>query len=58
MGQRIVKATGRGDDIRTAEANSPFGFVCTPDDIAATVLHLCSEDGRYLTNQRITISGD
>jgi len=58
MGRRIVKATGRGADIRSADSNSPFGFVCTPGDIAATALHLCSEDGRYLTNQRITISGD
>jgi NAD(P)-dependent dehydrogenase (short-subunit alcohol dehydrogenase family) len=58
MGRRIVKATGRGADIRSADSNSPFGFVCTPGDIAATVLHLCSEDGRYVTNQRITISGD
>ena len=58
MGRRIVKATGRGADMRSADSNSPFGYVCTPGDIAATVLHLCSEDGRYLSNQRITISGD
>ena len=58
MGRRIVEATGGGNDIRSVDSHSPFGFVCTPDDIAATVLHLCSEDGRYLTNQRITISGD
>ena len=29
-----------------------------PDDIAATAAHLCSEDGRYITNRRITIAGD
>lgn len=39
------------------EESLPFGFMCTPDDIAATVAHLCSEDGRYITNQRVTISG-
>ena len=58
MGRRIVRATGGPDDIGKVAANMPFGFVCTADDIAATATHLCSEDGRYITNQRITISGD
>jgi NAD(P)-dependent dehydrogenase (short-subunit alcohol dehydrogenase family) len=58
MGRRIVEATGGGSDIRQVDARMPFGFVCTPDDIAATVAHLCSEDGRYITNQRISITGD
>ena len=58
MGRNVVEATGRGQDIREADAHSPFGFVCTPGDIAATALHLCSDDGRYITNQRITVSGD
>jgi 3-oxoacyl-[acyl-carrier protein] reductase len=58
MGRKIVEATGGGTDIRKMEANMPFGFVCTPDDIAATATHLCSDDGRYITNQRITITGD
>ena len=58
MGRRIVEATGRGSDIRALDSSMPFGFVCTPQDIAATAAHLCSEDGRYITNQRITITGD
>jgi 3-oxoacyl-[acyl-carrier protein] reductase len=58
MGRKIVEATGGGTDMRKMDANMPFGFVCTPDDIAATATHLCSEDGRYITNQRITITGD
>jgi 3-oxoacyl-[acyl-carrier protein] reductase len=58
MGRRIVEATGRGSDMRALDAGMPFGFVCEPADIAATVAHLCSEDGRYITNQRITIAGD
>ena len=58
MGRRIVEATGGPSDLRDIDAASPFGFVCEPKDIAATVAHLCSEDGRYITNQRITISGD
>ncbi|MDA0791102.1 MAG: SDR family NAD(P)-dependent oxidoreductase [Proteobacteria bacterium] len=57
MGRKIVSAMG-GGDIRSRDASAPFGFVCTPEDIAATVAHLCADDGRYITNQRITISGD
>ena len=58
MGRRIVGATGGDKDLSGVAERSPFGFVCMPEDIAATVAHLCAEDGRYITNQRITISGD
>lgn len=58
MGRRTVEAMGGDSDIRAVDVSMPFGFVCTPQDIAATAAHLCSEDGRYITNQRITISGD
>ena len=58
MGRRIVGAIGGDKDLSGVAERSPFGFVCMPEDIAATVAHLCAEDGRYITNQRITISGD
>lgn len=58
MGRNIVAATSGGAPIGEVEARMPFGFVCTADDIAASAAHLCSDDGRYITNQRITISGD
>jgi NAD(P)-dependent dehydrogenase (short-subunit alcohol dehydrogenase family) len=58
MGRKIVAATSGGAPIGEVEARMPFGFVCTADDIAASAAHLCSHDGRYITNQRITISGD
>ena len=58
MGRRIVEATGGPKDLSDVAEGSPFGFVCMPEDIAATIAHLCAEDGRYITNQRITISGD
>lgn len=58
MGRRIVGATGGHKDLSGVAERSPFGFVCMPEDIAATIAHLCAEDGRYITNQRITISGD
>jgi len=58
MGRKLISVLTGDDDMRKIDANAPFGFVCTPDDIAATVVHLCCEDGRYITNQRITISGE
>tara|TARA_E500000178_G_scaffold122780_1_gene122715 strand:+ start:2221 stop:2985 length:765 start_codon:yes stop_codon:yes gene_type:complete len=58
MGRKVVEAVGGPSDIRELDEDMPFGFVCTPEDIAASVAHLCSEDGRYITNQRITIAGD
>ncbi len=57
MGRKLVSLLPGPDDMRALDAGMPFGFVCTPQDIAATVAHLCSEDGRYITDQRITISG-
>ncbi|HEX3919047.1 MAG TPA: SDR family oxidoreductase [Caulobacteraceae bacterium] len=56
MGRKLV-ATFGVNDIRTRDATSPFGFVCTPEDIAASITFLCSEEGRYITNERITVSG-
>ena len=58
MGRKLVSLLPGTGDMRELDAGSPFGFVCTPQDIAASVAHLCSEDGRYITNQRITVSGN
>jgi NAD(P)-dependent dehydrogenase (short-subunit alcohol dehydrogenase family) len=58
MGRKILKAITGSDDMRERDTDSPFGFVCTAEDIAATVTHLCSADGRYITNQRITVAGE
>ena len=44
-------------DLSQRASQSPFGMVCTPDDIASAMLFLCSEDGRYITNERVTVSG-
>jgi len=56
MGRKLMSTFGV-DNIRDRDATAPFGFVCTPDDIAATIAFLCSEDARYITNERITVSG-
>jgi NAD(P)-dependent dehydrogenase (short-subunit alcohol dehydrogenase family) len=56
MGRKLMSTFGV-ENIRDRDAAAPFGFVCTPDDIAATIAFLCSEDARYITNERITVSG-
>jgi NAD(P)-dependent dehydrogenase (short-subunit alcohol dehydrogenase family) len=57
MGRKLVTLLPGPDDMRERDANAPFGYVCTPEDIAATVAHLVSEQGRYITNQRIAVNG-
>ena len=59
MGKALISALTGSDtvDMRDRDADSPFGYVCTPADIAATVAHLVSEGGRYITNQRIRVNG-
>jgi NAD(P)-dependent dehydrogenase (short-subunit alcohol dehydrogenase family) len=56
MGRKLVATLGMAN-IRDRDAQAPFGFVCTPEDIAATIAFLCSEDARYITDERITVSG-
>ncbi|MEX2031368.1 MAG: SDR family oxidoreductase, partial [Dehalococcoidia bacterium] len=57
MGRRLAKATRRVDDIHELDSSSPFGRVCSPEDIADAVVFLCSEDAAYVTGQRITVNG-
>ncbi len=57
MGQKLVSFARGVEDIRTLAEGSPFGFLCQPEDIANAVVFLCSDEGRYITNQRITGSG-
>lgn len=57
MGRKLVTLLPGPDDMRERDASSPFGFVCTPEDIAAAVAYLVSEQGRYITNQRLAVNG-
>ena len=56
MGRRLVRAMGV-DDISTMDADAPFGRVCRPEDVAAVVRFLCSEEAGYVTGQVITVDG-
>ena len=57
MGRKLITLLPGSDDMRERDAGAPFGYVCTPEDIASAVYFLVSENGRYLTNQRIAVNG-
>jgi NAD(P)-dependent dehydrogenase (short-subunit alcohol dehydrogenase family) len=57
MGRRLVKGALGVDDIRTLDERSPFGHVCTPDEVADVVRFLVSDAARYVNDQRIGVEG-
>jgi NAD(P)-dependent dehydrogenase (short-subunit alcohol dehydrogenase family) len=57
MGRRLARATRGVTDLRDIDAESPFGHVCQPVDVARVVAWLCTEGAGYLTGQRIQVDG-
>jgi NAD(P)-dependent dehydrogenase (short-subunit alcohol dehydrogenase family) len=57
MGRRLVKGAMGVEDITTLDAGSPFGHVCTPEEVADVVRFLVSDAGGYLTDQKLTVDG-
>jgi 3-oxoacyl-[acyl-carrier protein] reductase len=57
MGRRLVKGAMGVQDITTLHAGSPFGHVCSAEEVADVVRFLVSEAGGYLTDQKLTIDG-
>jgi 3-oxoacyl-[acyl-carrier protein] reductase len=57
MGRRLVKGAMGVEDITTLDAGSPFGHVCTPEEVADVIRFLVSDAGGYLTDQKLTIDG-
>lgn len=57
MGRRLVRGAAGVEDIRTLDAGSPFGHVCTPDEVADAVRFVVSDRASYLTGQRIGVDG-
>ena len=60
MGVRLARAiTGRRemDDLRSMDADAPFGRVCQPEDVAAAVMWFCSPAAAYITGQRMQVDG-
>jgi NAD(P)-dependent dehydrogenase (short-subunit alcohol dehydrogenase family) len=57
MGRRLVKAAAGLDDIRQADASSPYGHVCSPEEVAGVVRFLVSGAASYVTDQRVVVDG-
>ena len=57
MGRRLVKGAMGVDDIHSMDAGSPFGHVCSPEEVADAVRFVVSSHASYLTGQRIGVDG-
>jgi NAD(P)-dependent dehydrogenase (short-subunit alcohol dehydrogenase family) len=57
MGDGFLGSVGQFENKQAFAENAPFGFICQPEDVAGAILYLCSTEGRYVTNQRITVNG-
>ena len=57
MGRRLVSASTAGGSIEDLHANSPFGRVCLPDDVAGVVAFLVCNEASYITGQKIVVDG-
>lgn len=57
MGERLAKATRGIQDIHELDAQSPFGRVSTPEDVAAAVAFFVSADADYVNGQKINLHG-
>jgi NAD(P)-dependent dehydrogenase (short-subunit alcohol dehydrogenase family) len=57
MGRRLVKGMSGTEDIHQLDDASPFGHVCTPEEVADVVRFLVSDAARYVTDQRIVVDG-
>jgi NAD(P)-dependent dehydrogenase (short-subunit alcohol dehydrogenase family) len=57
MGRRLVKGAMGVSDIRTMDATSAFGHVCSPEEVADAVRFVVSDHATYITGQRIGVDG-
>ena len=57
MGRRLVKGMMGVTDIATLDDGSPFGHVCTPEEVAAVVRFLVSDAASYVDAQRVVVDG-
>jgi len=57
MGHRLARAVRGVDDATELDAESPFGRVCRPEDVADVVRFLVSDAAGYVTGQRIAVDG-
>jgi NAD(P)-dependent dehydrogenase (short-subunit alcohol dehydrogenase family) len=56
-GRRLVRAMQAGATLADIGESSPFGRVCTPEDVAGVIAFLVSADAGHLTGQRVAVDG-
>ena len=57
MGKRLVRATRGVQEIHELDSDSPFGYVCSPEEIASVVAFLVSDAASYVSGERIYVDG-
>jgi 3-oxoacyl-[acyl-carrier protein] reductase len=57
MGSRLARATAGVKDIHELDANSPYGRVSTPEDVASVVAYLASAPDSYVNGQIVAVDG-
>ena len=57
MGRRLVKGAQGVEDIHSLDGRSPFGHVCSPEEVAAVVRFVVSDAASYMTGQRLGVDG-
>ena len=57
MGRRLARAAMGAEDIHDLASRSPFGHVCSPEEIADVVRFVVSDAAGYMTDQRIVVDG-
>jgi len=57
MGIRLSKAAMGVKDIHELDAESPYGRVSIPEDVASVVTYLVSNQNPYVNGEKITVNG-
>ena len=58
MGRRLAKAVmGARTTSTSSTRRSPFGHVCSPEEVADVVRFVVSDAGRYVNDQKIVVDG-
>jgi NAD(P)-dependent dehydrogenase (short-subunit alcohol dehydrogenase family) len=57
MGRRLARATRGTEDIHELDVSSPFGHVCSSEEVADVVRFVVSDAAGYVTDQKIVVDG-
>ena len=57
MGDRLARAVAGVESATELDANSPYGHVCRPDEVADVVAYLVSDQSSFLNGQKIYVDG-